>query len=189
MVAPLISLFGFFLDDERISWASITFFIYSWICLLTACTTAPRAFSTSLSERAFVGISFSIICFTFGLNGMVLKSAQSRESHILTNTLGWVCTVLGFVFTLLAPFINLTLVKIIDETHTDIEINEYIMRQLQKNPSILCTSLYLSSAATKAILNADKDAPLLLQVRPNSPLRSQITLNPAQLQRFCCVAI
>lgn len=70
----------------------------------------------------------------------------------------------GFVFAPLAPLINLQLVVMIDEFYTDEEVNDHVLRQLKSNPSILCTSLYLSSSAVRAILNAEvgPDAPAIL---------------------------
>ena len=80
----------------------------------------------------------------------------------LTKTLGWTAFVFGFVFTVLAPFINLHLVATMNKRFTDKRLNSFILAHLTQNPATILSSLYLSTGASKAILNAEDGVDLLV---------------------------
>ena len=86
-----------------------------------------------------------------------------HHNHRLTRTLGWVGMIFGFSFALLAPINNLVLVDLINKKFSDEAVNEHVLQQLQTNPGILLTALYLASAASKAILESSSSEPTLLQ--------------------------
>ena len=49
-VSPTLAIVAAGFNSERLAWASITFFFYSWICILTAATTNPRELWVSHKE-------------------------------------------------------------------------------------------------------------------------------------------
>ncbi|GMH86688.1 hypothetical protein TrST_g13934 [Triparma strigata] len=160
LVSPLLGCVGFALNDERTCWASLNFFFYSWICILTSVTTAPRElWRRGWREPARITFSFGFECLGMGLAGMVLK----ESGHRLTRSLGWTGVVFGFLFAVLAPVNNLILVDLINKRFSDEDVNAHVVSQLRTNPGILLTSLYLSSSATKAIIESSPEEATLFQ--------------------------
>ena len=64
---------------------------------------------------------------------------------------------------MLAPINNVILVDLINKKFSDEAVNEHVLQQLKANPGILLTALYLSSHASKAILESSGDEATLLQ--------------------------
>ncbi|GMH88706.1 hypothetical protein TL16_g11232 [Triparma laevis f. inornata] len=159
LVSPTLALLGYLLNDERTCWASLNFFFYSWICILTSVTTAPRELRNGWKEPTRICVAFGVECAGMGLAGMVLK----ESGHRLTRSLGWTGVVFGFLFTLLAPLNNLILVDLINKRFNDEDVNQHVLSQLRTNPGILLTSLYLSSSATKAIIESSPEEATLYQ--------------------------
>lgn len=108
LISPTICFIGYFKDDAKTCWLGVSFFIYSWLCILTAATSDPRR-CRKANEIARISLAFSIACLGFGMAGSTIKDS----SHRLTKTLGWTIFVFGCTFAVLSPLINLQLVSMI----------------------------------------------------------------------------
>ena len=111
--------------------------------------------------RNVAAVNFATISNAISTSAFATRFAHS--GHRLTRSLGWTGVVFGFLFAVLAPVNNLILVDLINKRFSDEDVNAHVVSQLRTNPGILLTSLYLSSSATKAIIESSPEEATLFQ--------------------------
>ena len=111
--------------------------------------------------RNVAAVNFATISNAISTSSFAARFAHS--GHRLTRSLGWTGVVFGFLFAVLAPVNNLILVDLINKRFSDEDVNAHVVSQLRTNPGILLTSLYLSSSATKAIIESSPEEATLFQ--------------------------
>ena len=83
LISPAISFIGYFKESAKLCWLGVSFFIYSWLCILTAATSDPRR-CRQRREIARISLAFTIECLGLGMAGAIIKESE----HRLTITLG-----------------------------------------------------------------------------------------------------
>jgi hypothetical protein len=151
-VSFLFSLAGLIADDERFVWSGQNFLVFSMICLMIVVFSNPSAIDTP-GERA---ISISVGIFG-GLPLVLVGIALQRVDHTVTYQSGVLNTVLGIIWSSLAPFVVLRMNTLYSQK-TDLEQHSLVVSLLRVSPQILGSVLYVSAEATRCLLRIESPA-------------------------------
>ena len=157
-ISSTFAVYGYVKDDERLSWASATFYAFSNVCLVGAALGNPENIQ-SLKEKLFVGIC-GVLCGIAPLfAGLKYVTVVKHQATVY---FGWFCIVIGVTFVTIDP----PAVIGIDTIYSRLparQLSNAVKTIFKSLPQIMGSTLFVSAASTRCLMKADPSNPIVKQ--------------------------